>query len=75
MGIGIVVEKPGTLPRYELKAKRFFDHRPAAHRWQLAEEERRVTREETVARIEICKRGCRSSGRRATIRPSSAPCS
>lgn len=33
--IGVGVERPGALPRYELKAKRFFDHRPAAHRWQL----------------------------------------
>jgi len=35
VGIGVEVQKPGSLPRYELKAKRFFDHRPAAHRWQL----------------------------------------
>lgn len=34
--IGVVVLGPGTLPRYELKAKRFFDHRPAGHRWQLS---------------------------------------
>ncbi len=34
--IGVEVEAPGSLPRYELKAKRFFDHRPAEHRWQLA---------------------------------------
>jgi phenylacetate-CoA ligase len=33
--IGAEVLPPGTLPRYELKAKRFFDHRPAGHRWQL----------------------------------------
>ena len=33
--IGVDVAAPGTLPRYELKAKRFFDHRPAGHRWQL----------------------------------------
>ena len=33
--IGVEVQAPGALPRYELKAKRFFDHRPAAHRWQL----------------------------------------
>jgi phenylacetate-CoA ligase len=37
VSIGVAVQKPGSLPRYELKAKRFFDHRPAAHRWQLAE--------------------------------------
>jgi len=35
VGIDVAVQKPGSLPRYELKAKRFFDHRPAAHRWQL----------------------------------------
>jgi phenylacetate-CoA ligase len=35
VGIGVEVQKPGSLPRYELKARRFFDHRPAAHRWQL----------------------------------------
>jgi len=35
VSIGVEVQKPGSLPRYELKAKRFFDHRPAAHRWQL----------------------------------------
>jgi phenylacetate-CoA ligase len=34
--IGVEVQAPGTLPRYELKARRFFDHRPAEHRWQLA---------------------------------------
>ena len=34
--IGVEVQARGTLPRYELKAKRFFDHRPAAHRWQLS---------------------------------------
>jgi phenylacetate-CoA ligase len=33
--IGVDVQAPATLPRYELKAKRFFDHRPAEHRWQL----------------------------------------
>ncbi len=33
--IGVEVVKPGSLPRYELKARRFFDHRPAGHRWQL----------------------------------------
>jgi phenylacetate-coenzyme A ligase PaaK-like adenylate-forming protein len=32
----VTVQAPGSLPRYELKAKRFFDHRPAGHRWQLA---------------------------------------
>ena len=26
--IGVEVSEPGSLPRYELKAKRFFDHRP-----------------------------------------------
>ena len=36
VSIDVTVEPPGSLPRYELKAKRFFDHRPAAHRWQLA---------------------------------------
>jgi phenylacetate-CoA ligase len=36
VGIGVQVQAPGTLPRYELKARRFFDHRPAAHRWQLS---------------------------------------
>ena len=35
VGIGVEVQAPGALPRYELKAKRFFDHRPPAHRWQL----------------------------------------
>lgn len=34
--IGVEIQASGTLPRYELKAKRFFDHRPAEHRWQLA---------------------------------------
>ena len=34
--IGVELEAPGKLPRYELKAKRFFDHRPPEHRWQLA---------------------------------------
>lgn len=33
--IGVEVVAPASLPRYELKAKRFFDHRPAEHRWQL----------------------------------------
>jgi phenylacetate-CoA ligase len=33
--IGVEVLRPGSLPRYELKAKRFFDHRPPGHRWQL----------------------------------------
>jgi phenylacetate-CoA ligase len=33
--IGVDVVGPGSLPRYELKAKRFFDHRPPGHRWQL----------------------------------------
>jgi phenylacetate-CoA ligase len=38
IGVTIAVEvvKPGGLPRYELKARRFFDHRPAGHRWQLS---------------------------------------
>ena len=36
VSIGVEIQKPGSLPRYELKAKRFFDHRPAAHRWQLS---------------------------------------
>jgi len=36
VSIAVSVQAPGSLPRYELKAKRFFDHRPAAHRWQLA---------------------------------------
>jgi hypothetical protein len=31
----VEVLRPGTLPRYELKAKRFFDHRPPGHRWQI----------------------------------------
>lgn len=35
VSIGVEVRAPGTLPRYELKARRFFDHRPAGHRWQL----------------------------------------
>ena len=32
IGVTIMVEvvSPGDLPRYELKAKRFFDHRPKA---------------------------------------------
>jgi phenylacetate-CoA ligase len=38
IGVTIAVEvlRSGSLPRYELKAKRFFDHRPAGHRWQLS---------------------------------------
>jgi phenylacetate-CoA ligase len=36
VSIGVEILPPGSLPRYELKAKRFFDHRPAGHRWQLA---------------------------------------
>jgi len=36
VSIDVTVQAPASLPRYELKAKRFFDHRPAAHRWQLA---------------------------------------
>jgi phenylacetate-CoA ligase len=36
VSIDVTVQVPGSLPRYELKAKRFFDHRPAGHRWQLA---------------------------------------
>ena len=36
VSIDVTVQAPGSLPRYELKAKRFFDHRPAGHRWQLA---------------------------------------
>ena len=36
VSIDVTVQGPSSLPRYELKAKRFFDHRPAAHRWQLA---------------------------------------
>jgi phenylacetate-CoA ligase len=36
VSISVAVQAPGTLPRYELKARRFFDHRPAGHRWQLA---------------------------------------
>src|SRR5207244_8316552 len=35
VSIAVEVQAPGALPRYELKAKRFFDHRPAEHRWQL----------------------------------------
>ena len=34
-GIGVEVLEPNALPRYELKAKRVFDHRPQAHRWQV----------------------------------------
>ncbi len=33
--IGVEVVAPGALPRYELKAKRFFDHRPKARHWQV----------------------------------------
>ena len=33
--IGVEVVPTGILPRYELKAKRFFDHRPAGRGWQL----------------------------------------
>jgi phenylacetate-CoA ligase len=33
--IGVEVLRPGSLPRYELKARRFIDERPAGHRWQL----------------------------------------
>ncbi|MBI2369574.1 MAG: AMP-binding protein [Deltaproteobacteria bacterium] len=33
--IGCEVLKPGALPRYELKAKRFFDHRPPERKWQI----------------------------------------
>ncbi len=33
--IGVDVVAPSTLPRYELKAKRFFDHRPAGWGWQI----------------------------------------
>jgi len=33
--IGVDVARPASLPRYELKARRFFDHRPPGHRWQL----------------------------------------
>src|SRR5206468_137493 len=36
VSIDVAVQAPRSLPRYELKAKRFFDHRPAGHRWQLA---------------------------------------
>jgi phenylacetate-CoA ligase len=36
VSIDVAVQAPGSLPRYELKARRFFDHRPAGHRWQLA---------------------------------------
>jgi phenylacetate-CoA ligase len=32
--IGVEVLPGRSLPRYELKAKRFFDHRPPGHRWQ-----------------------------------------
>jgi phenylacetate-CoA ligase len=40
VSIGVEVTAPGALPRYELKARRFFDHRPAEHRWQLGAAER-----------------------------------
>lgn len=33
--IAVTVCAPGTLPRYELKAKRFFDHRHTQRKWQL----------------------------------------
>ena len=33
--IGVEVISPATLPRYELKAKRFFDHRPPGRGWQM----------------------------------------
>ncbi len=33
--IGVEVMAPGGLPRYELKAKRFFDHRPKERHWQV----------------------------------------
>lgn len=33
--IGVEVLAPTTLPRYELKAKRFFDHRPPGRGWQI----------------------------------------
>ncbi|MBI3089040.1 MAG: AMP-binding protein [Candidatus Tectomicrobia bacterium] len=33
--IGVEVLPPQSLPRYELKAKRLFDHRPKEHRWQV----------------------------------------
>jgi phenylacetate-CoA ligase len=33
--IGVEVAPPGTLPRYELKAKRFLDHRPKERQWQV----------------------------------------
>jgi phenylacetate-CoA ligase len=33
--IGVEVAAPGRLPRYELKAKRFFDHRPQERQWQV----------------------------------------
>lgn len=37
--IGVRIEAevlpPNSLPRYELKAKRVFDHRPKARRWQV----------------------------------------
>lgn len=37
MGIGVAVEvlAPGSLPRYELKSRRFFDHRPEEVRRKL----------------------------------------
>ncbi|MBI3091405.1 MAG: hypothetical protein HYY96_12115 [Candidatus Tectomicrobia bacterium] len=35
--IGIKVLPPESLPRYELKAKRFFDHRPAGKGWVMRE--------------------------------------
>jgi phenylacetate-CoA ligase len=35
VSIDVTVQAPSSLPRYELKARRFFDHRPAGHRWQL----------------------------------------
>jgi phenylacetate-CoA ligase len=38
--IGVEVVPPDTLPRYELKAKRFFDHRPAGRGWQIRERTR-----------------------------------
>lgn len=33
--IGVEVVSRGSLPRYELKAKRLFDHRPKELRWQI----------------------------------------
>ncbi len=33
--IGVNVVASSTLPRYELKAKRFFDHRPSGRGWQI----------------------------------------